>query len=381
MRAAGACDPAADAVGGRTESVGLAHSVRRRCGGRADLAVPAQIARRNVDERVARQEGCGHDPRRVAAQGRVLHGGRLHGGRLADLLYVHDVHAEVPGQHRRHACEDGQQRDDRRAARLHADATGVRRAVRQDRPPHVDDPVRHVCGDRHGAADARAEDRDEPDGRIRARYRRAGDRQLLHVDQRPHQGRDVPARSARDGRRPVVRGRERDLRRFGRIRRAVVQVDRQRGNVLLVRDRAVRDLADRVVADARSEQGRVSASRAVIGWAATLPAPVRRTETALRHAGGAPFFHAWRVRIAACKLIARPAISISKSLRCSPRTMLLFCTRSSCDTSLTGIRARCVQRAFFCVFAECAAAVHASSRNPQSKAPFVGSKLPNALIR
>ena len=104
-------------------------------------------------------------------------------------------------------------------------------------------------------------------GRIRADHRRARDRQLLHVDQRADQGRDVPAGSARDGRRPVVRGRERDLRRFRRVRRAVVQVDRQRGNLLLVRDRAVRDLADRVVADARSEQGRVSASRAVIGCA------------------------------------------------------------------------------------------------------------------
>ena len=149
---------------------------------------------------------------------------------------------------------------------VYADAAGVRRAVRQDRPPHVDDPVRFVRGDRHGAADACAEGRDGPGGPF-VLITVALAIVSFYVDQRADQGRDVPAGSARDGRRPVVRGRERDLRRFRRVRRAVVQVDRQRGNLLLVRDRAVRDLADRVVADARSEQGRVSASRAVIGCA------------------------------------------------------------------------------------------------------------------
>ncbi|MET3819642.1 hypothetical protein ACVK00_005893 [Burkholderia sp. PvR073] len=49
-----------------------------------------------------------------------------------------------------------------------------------------------------------------------------------------------------------------------------------------------------------------------------------KQRTALRHAGGALFFHGLRVRIAACMLIARRAISILQSLGCPPPAMLLF---------------------------------------------------------
>ena len=49
----------------------------------------------------------------------------------------------------------------------------------------------------------------------------------LAIDQRPDQGRDVPARSARDGRGPVVCNCECGVRRLGGIRGAVVQAGRQ----------------------------------------------------------------------------------------------------------------------------------------------------------
>ena len=100
--------------------------------------------------------------------------------------------------------------------------------------------------------------------RVRACGGCAGDRQPLHVDQRADQGRNVPAGSARAGRGSVVCGRQRGVRRLGGIRRAVAEVDRQRVDVLLVRDRAVRDCRDRLAADARSFEGRVLAQRALM---------------------------------------------------------------------------------------------------------------------
>jgi Sugar (and other) transporter. len=58
----------------------------------------------------------------------------LHRRWLADLLHLHHLHAEVPGQHGRHACEDRQLRDDRRAVPLHGDAAVLRHALRPHRP-------------------------------------------------------------------------------------------------------------------------------------------------------------------------------------------------------------------------------------------------------
>jgi MHS family dicarboxylic acid transporter PcaT-like MFS transporter len=54
----------------------------------------------------------------------------------------------------------------------------------------------------------------------RADHPGTGHRQLLHLDQRHREGRDVPARSARAGRGAVVRDRQRHLRRHGGIRGA-----------------------------------------------------------------------------------------------------------------------------------------------------------------
>jgi uncharacterized integral membrane protein len=61
------------------------------------------------------------------------------------------------------------------------------------------------------------EDRQQPVHGLCADHPGAGDRQFLHLDQRPGEGRDVPAASAGAGRRPGLCGGQRDLRRFGRI--------------------------------------------------------------------------------------------------------------------------------------------------------------------
>ncbi len=71
-----------------------------------------------------------------------------------------------------------------------------------------------LARDRHGAADACDRRYHEPGDGLRADHDRAGHRQLLHLDQRPDQGRDVPARGARDGRGPVLRGGQRAVRRY-----------------------------------------------------------------------------------------------------------------------------------------------------------------------
>ncbi|PRD72252.1 hypothetical protein C6P75_21455 [Burkholderia multivorans] len=79
------------------------------------------------------------------------------------------------------------------------------------------------------------------------------------------------------------------------------------------------------MADARSEQGRVSASRAVIGAARRARAPVATG----RDTGSAPslrrgvFFARSRVRMRVRKLIAARAITISESIRCRRRAISL----------------------------------------------------------
>ena len=63
----------------------------------------------------------------------------------------------------------------------------------------------------------------------------AHDLLVLQLDQRRREGRAVPRRDSRAGRRPALRGCGFDLRRRRRVRRAVVQEHRQRASVLLVR--------------------------------------------------------------------------------------------------------------------------------------------------
>ena len=58
----------------------------------------------------------------------------LHHGRVAVLLHLHHVHAEVPRQHGAYGGQDGQRRDDGGAGHLHAASAGVRSCFRPDRP-------------------------------------------------------------------------------------------------------------------------------------------------------------------------------------------------------------------------------------------------------
>ena len=115
---------------------------------------------------------------------------------------------------------------------------------------------------------SRVEGRHEPGPGVRAGGGCAGYREPLHVDQRTDQGRNVPGGSARAGRGFVVCGRKRGVRRLGGIRGAVPEVDRQRVDLLLVRDGTVRDFLDRLVADARFVEGRVFARRALMALVA-----------------------------------------------------------------------------------------------------------------
>ena len=64
-------------------------------------ALPAARAGRDAESRSAREQGSRHAAGAVRNHWRaLLHRARLHGRRLAELLHVHHLHAEVPGQHR-----------------------------------------------------------------------------------------------------------------------------------------------------------------------------------------------------------------------------------------------------------------------------------------
>ena len=53
------------------------------------------------------------------AQARGADGARLHHGRVALLLHLHHLHAEVPGEHGAHGRQDREHGHDRRAGHLH----------------------------------------------------------------------------------------------------------------------------------------------------------------------------------------------------------------------------------------------------------------------
>jgi hypothetical protein len=159
---------AAAAGRGRAEGLGLAHPVRHRRHHGGGRAVPAPHAARDLDRAEAAPARTPAASRAGAPPRRLPHGAGLHGRRLADLLHLHHLHAEVPGQHGRHVDQDGQQRDDGLPVPLHVHAAGVRRAVGPHRAAqqhaavrrpgraiatvpiltalgHVDSPVRPAC--------------------------------------------------------------------------------------------------------------------------------------------------------------------------------------------------------------------------------------------
>ena len=99
---------------------------------------------------------------------------------------------------------------------------------------------------RHDPAAVRAAGHEERARCVPADRRRVADRGRLHVDQRGREGRALSDEGARDRRRLAVRDHGVDLRRDGRIDRALVQVDRPRDLVLVLPDGRDRDLARRL---------------------------------------------------------------------------------------------------------------------------------------
>ncbi|KAK0360333.1 hypothetical protein LTR94_027726, partial [Friedmanniomyces endolithicus] len=79
----------------------------------------------------------------------------------------------------------------------------------------------------------------------------AGDRVWLHRHQRCGEGRALPRPYSRPGRGPTLRHRQRRLRRYSRICRALVQGRRHGKRLLLVCDRHDRPVAPDLHPDAR----------------------------------------------------------------------------------------------------------------------------------
>lgn len=97
--------------------------------------------------------------------------------------------------------------------------------------------------------------------RLRPGAPRPGRRHRIHLDQRLREGRTLPDRHPRPGRRPPVRHRQRALRRHRRIRGALVQEGRHRVRLLLVRRGVCRGLPDRLPDHARDPRHRPGPGR------------------------------------------------------------------------------------------------------------------------
>ncbi len=91
------------AVGGRAQGLGLAHPVRhrRRDRGRRDVSCAARWTKPAPQEAMHSKE-AGSLSGLLKYKRSVLIVLGLHDGRFAVLLHVHDLHAEVPGQHGAH---------------------------------------------------------------------------------------------------------------------------------------------------------------------------------------------------------------------------------------------------------------------------------------
>ena len=169
----------------------------------------------------------------------------------------------IAGQYRRYESQNGECGNDWRTACLYADTTALRRAVRQDRPAHVDDLVWRVGNTEHGTNSACVGSYYQSLCRIRAGVVVAGSDQFVHLDRRLDQGRDVPSRSARFGCWFVLRTGECDLRRLGRIRCIGAEIERHGIDFLLVRHNYVRDCIDCCNSHEGPEQRGLSARRAL----------------------------------------------------------------------------------------------------------------------
>jgi len=208
----------------------------------AALALFAFVMRRDLDETDAFKQ-ANAAPRHVSGLRALLAYPRqalivvgLTMGGHARLLRLHHLHAEVPeavgGAHRR-ADDLGQRghagvRDD--------PATYLRRSGGPHRPPPPAARLRRARHARHRAAADHDPARRRPVGGFRADRCRVDDRLDLHLDQRGGEGGTVSRCGARHRRRSALRACGVDLRRLGRIYRAVVQGPGDRERLLLVRD-------------------------------------------------------------------------------------------------------------------------------------------------
>ena len=133
-RLAGADHPAELPHRPATHGLGLAHPIRdrrRRGGGRA---LPALVARRDRNQGGHGQQGFRHLRGPVQALARLLRGAGLHGRRLAELLHLHHLHAEVSLQHGAYRQGHGLADLHRRPVRLHDHPAVLRLALGPDRP-------------------------------------------------------------------------------------------------------------------------------------------------------------------------------------------------------------------------------------------------------
>ena len=89
-------------------------------------------------------------------------------GRHAGLLRLHDLHAEIPGQHVGLRPPDGEPDDDRGPVRLHVPAAARRRSLGPGRAQAGDGGVRHARHDLHRADLHRARERARSVRRLRA---------------------------------------------------------------------------------------------------------------------------------------------------------------------------------------------------------------------
>jgi uncharacterized integral membrane protein len=110
---------------------------------------------------------------------------RVHGRRFARVLHVHDLHAEVSGEHVRHERPHSQHGHDGRAVLLHVAATRLRSDFGLDRSPQLDDLLWRVLGCYHGAGAQCARARHRPARSLRSGAARARRCELLHLHQRP----------------------------------------------------------------------------------------------------------------------------------------------------------------------------------------------------
>src|SRR6266536_3129529 len=242
----------------RAQGLGLARPVSHRRDRGDRRAVPAPLAGRDRVRGIDARQAGRDDPRRPASQARCAARAGIYGRRIAHLLHLHDLHAEISRQHRRDGHQDGERVDDAGPAGLHAVAAGLRHDLGPYRPQELDDLFLLVGGARDGAAADRARPRRQSVCGVRVGFAGPRHDQLLHLDQRPGESRAVPDRGARARSRALLCGRQRGVRRHRRIRRAVVQIGRAGIFVPLVRHRALRGGAPCVAVDARYAQARLS---------------------------------------------------------------------------------------------------------------------------